>query len=356
MDLDKAGKRAETDESLRAERARTDTELARRRSKVEDDTNAAVNAARERSDSALSAARQREDQSRMGRAAANVLAAEREREDSAIALERQRGAAALDAERLKGRIALATLLAAERQETDSRLLLERANADVLLERRDELLAVVSHDLHSLLAAIAIGATMIETELQGASVPVSRHSALMKRAIAQMNRLVSDLVEVASFDAGKLILQCGHYDAAELVQRVAETFESMSSTKELAIRTNVPNQPLPGLFDPDRISRVLANLIGNAIKFTAAGGQISVSVEPAGTSLRFAVADNGEGIAPEKVEGIFERYSQGGRSPGGGLGLGLYIARRIVEAHGGRIWAESTVGEGSTFFFSLPSEQ
>ena len=354
-ELDNATKRAETDDSLRAERARTDTELTRRQSKVEADTDAAVEAARERSDSVVSAARQREDQSSAMGGGADVLAAEREREDTATALERERGDAALDSERLRGRIALASLLAAERLETDSRLLLERSNADALLERRDELLAVVSHDLRSLLGTIAIGVTMIEKELGDGPARATRHAALVKRAIAQMNRLVSDLLEVASFDAGKFVLHSGVYDAAALVQRVAETFESMSSTKGLEIRARVPNQPLPGTFDPDRISQVLTNLVGNAMKFTAAGGNIIVSVEAVGASLRFAVADNGAGIPPEKLEGIFERYSQAGRSEGGGLGLGLYIARRLIEAHGGRIWAESTPGEGSTFFFSLPSE-
>ena len=284
-----------------------------------------------------------------------MLAAEREREDAAIALERQRGDAALDSERLRGRIALAGLLAAERLETDSRLLLDRSNADALLAGRDELLAVVSHDLRSLLGTIAIGATMIERELQDGPAQAIRHAALVKRAIAQMNRLVSDLLEVASFDAGKIVLQCGVYDAAALVQRVAETFESMSSTKGIAIHARVPNQSLPGMFDPDRVGQALTNLIGNAMKFTAAGGHIIVSVEAEGPILRFAVADNGVGISPEKLEGIFERYSQAGHSESGGLGLGLYIARRLVEAHGGRIWAESTLGQGRTFHFSLPSE-
>ena len=350
------GKRAQTDQSLQAERAKTDAELARRRTKVEEGADATVRAAREHSDSMLTAARQREDQSPAMRAAGDLLSGARVREDAAIAQERVRGDAALDAERLEGRVALASLLAAERKETNSRLLLERADADALLERRDELLALVSHDLRSLLGAVAMGTAMIDKEIQRDAAQVPRYCGAIKRATAQMNRLVSDLLEVASFDAGKLVLQFGSYDAAELVHHVAETFESMSMTKELVISTRTPKRPLPAIFDADRIGQILANLIGNAIKFTAAGGHIVVSVEPEGANLRFSVADSGQGIAPEKLGGIFERYAQARRSEGGGLGLGLYIARRLVESHGGRIWAESVVGQGSTFFFLLPAER
>ena len=245
---------------------------------------------------------------------------------------------------------------AERRETDSRLLLEREDADALLERRDELLALVSHDLRSLLGAIAVHTTVIESQMHAGSAQIGRCTVSIKAAVAQMNRLVSDLLEVASFEAGKLVLQRGRHDACALVRQITELFASLSRTKELVIAARTPDRPLMGSFDADRISQVLANLIGNAIKFTAAGGQISVSVEPEGTNLRFAVADSGVGIPPERVAAIFERYSQADRSASGGLGLGLYIARRLVEAHGGRIWVESTVGQGSVFFFSLAEKE
>lgn len=348
-------KRDQTDESLRAERVKTDEELARRRAHVENEADRVVRAARERSDAVVNAARERQDAESAMNAGADVLAGARAREDEAIAYERQRGDAVLDAERLEGRVALASLLAAERLETDSRLLLERVDTDALLERRDELLAVVSHDLRSLLGAIAMGAAMIEKEARGGPA-LTRYSASVKKGIAQMNRLVSDLLEVASFDAGKFVLHRGLYDASALVQQVADTFASMSVARKLAISARAPNEPLVGHFDPDRIAQVLTNLVGNAIKFTAPGGQITLDVVPEGTNLRFAVADTGEGIPPEKRAEIFERYSQVGHADGGGLGLGLYIARRLVEAHDGRIWVESTVGQGSTFFFSLPAEQ
>lgn len=278
---------------------------------------------------------------------------ERAREDAAIMQERKVADLSLQAERLERQVALASLLATERQETDSRLLLERADADALLERRDELLALVSHDLRSLLGAVAVHAAVLDNARAGPA-QIARCSFSIKTATAQMTRLVSDLLEVASFDAGKFVIQRARHDATALVLHITDTFAALTQTKELVIAACTPDPPLMGYFDADRIGQVLANLIGNAIKFTAPGGQIRVSVEPDGTNLRFAVADSGVGISPEGVSAIFERYSQVGRTASGGLGLGLYIARRIVEAHGGRIWVESTVGQGSVFFFALPS--
>jgi signal transduction histidine kinase len=206
-----------------------------------------------------------------------------------------------------------------------------------------------------LGIIAMNADMIERQAQVGPAQVTRYSVSIKRATAQMTRLVSDLLEVASFEAGKIVLQRRCLDARGLVQQITDTFAAVSSTKELELAARTPNRPSPGNFDPDRISQVLINLIGNALKFTPPGGRISVSVEPVGTDLCFAVADSGEGISPEEIKTIFERYAQVKRSDHRGLGLGLYIARRLVEAHGGRIWVESTAGQGSTFFFSIPSE-
>jgi signal transduction histidine kinase len=106
-------------------------------------------------------------------------------------------------------------------------------------------------------------------------------------------------------------------------------------------------------DPDRIAQVLGNILGNAAKFTPAGGNVTVGVAPAGPDLRFFVADTGNGIPPDKLEAIFERYAQVGNGDRRGLGLGLYISQLIVEAHGGRLWAESVPGRGSTFIFTVP---
>jgi signal transduction histidine kinase len=107
------------------------------------------------------------------------------------------------------------------------------------------------------------------------------------------------------------------------------------------------------YDQDRILQVLANLLSNAIKFTGDRGSIAVHVESIGTEVRFSVADTGAGVEPDHLESIFERFWQVTRGDRRGLGLGLFISRCIVEAHGGRIWAESALGRGSTFYFTLP---
>lgn len=125
--------------------------------------------------------------------------------------------------------------------------------------------------------------------------------------------------------------------------------------EQGISLSVANAECPPVrFDHQRILQVLANLVGNAIKFTPTNGRISIRLEPAGSEVRVSVADTGIGISAEKLGSVFERFVQERRTKGGGLGLGLFIARSIVEAHGGRIWAESAPGHGSTFFFTLPA--
>jgi signal transduction histidine kinase len=111
-------------------------------------------------------------------------------------------------------------------------------------------------------------------------------------------------------------------------------------------------PVPGEFDHDRMLQVLGNLISNSIKFTGPGGKIAVGAERADDELRFCVSDTGAGIPEDSLEAIFERFWQVGRNDRRGLGLGLYISKCIVEAHGGRIWAESTRGEGTTVCFSI----
>jgi signal transduction histidine kinase len=112
--------------------------------------------------------------------------------------------------------------------------------------------------------------------------------------------------------------------------------------------------MPAIFDADRVLQVLINLIANAIKFTPVGGQIRVVCEHVEDTMRVSVSDTGPGIAPEFLEAIFERYRQAAVADRRGLGLGLYIARKIIEAHHGKIWAQSELGKGTTMTFTLPS--
>lgn len=184
-------------------------------------------------------------------------------------------------------------------------------------------------MRSLLGTIAMNAEMIERQVRTDAAHVTRFLAPIQRATAQMTRLVADLLEVASFDAGKFILLPGRHDAGYLVREVTDIFRTTSLAQDIAISACVPEGSLIGEFDRDRIVQVLTNLVANALKFTPRGGSVSIAVAPHGTALRFSVADTGPGIPPEKVEAVFERYAQVQPSGRGGLGLGLHIAQRVV---------------------------
>jgi signal transduction histidine kinase len=127
---------------------------------------------------------------------------------------------------------------------------------------------------------------------------------------------------------------------------------VAAASALHLESEIPEALPRVLVDPARIQQVLSNLVGNAIKFTPRDGRVTVRVELDADGVRVAVVDTGPGIAPEQLPHIFGRFWQGKRSDRRGLGLGLAIAKAIVEAHGGRIWVESTVGEGSTFYFTV----
>ena len=147
------------------------------------------------------------------------------------------------------------------------------------------------------------------------------------------------------------LQSG--DATELISEAVEVFGHAARDKGISLEFAMSEAFLPALFDRERILQVLANLIANALKFTSSGGVVTVRADRVGDELRVSVLDTGTGIAVDKLEEVFERFWQVGKNDRRGLGLGLYISRSIVDAHGGRIWAESTLGIGSAFHFTIP---
>jgi signal transduction histidine kinase len=161
------------------------------------------------------------------------------------------------------------------------------------------------------------------------------------------------VDVTSIDAGKLAMIPVPMDAGAVVNEATETFQAAAEAKGVALSATVPPEPLPAVFDPDRMLQVFANLLSNAIKFTPRDGTVDVSVEKIRGAVRFCVRDSGVGVPPPMLEAIFERFWQVGKNDRRGMGLGLFISRSIVEAHRGRIWATSTPGKGSAFYFTLP---
>ena len=169
----------------------------------------------------------------------------------------------------------------------------------------------------------------------------------------MNRLIGDLVDVAAIDAGQLYVVPAPGDWSALIEEVAALFQPAAAAQGIALEIAVSARPLAMRFDHDRMLQVLANLIANSLKFTPRGGRIRVEAERGADELRCAVHDTGSGIPPHMLEAIFQRFWQARSDDRRGVGLGLYITRCIVEAHGGRIWAESTQGVGSTLRFALP---
>jgi len=169
-----------------------------------------------------------------------------------------------------------------------------------------------------------------------------------------NRLIQDLLDVASIERGQLSLQLQEQDPARMVLQALHMFEVEAQQHGITLTASVPTNLSLVMADNVRIIQVLGNLLRNAVKFTPRDGRIVVSVEERDGKLIFSVRDTGAGIASEHLDRIFDRYWQSADgSRARGTGLGLSIAKGIVDAHGGKIWVESRVGEGSTFSFSVP---
>lgn len=144
-----------------------------------------------------------------------------------------------------------------------------------------------------------------------------------------------------------------HDLAGLLAELTDLFAERAAKNGIRLRTQAPSEAVTAEVDSDRLLQVLSNLVGNAVRFTPRGGEICVGVERDEDVLCFWVKDTGPGIEPGELKFLFERHWQSNRARGDGLGLGLFIARNIVALHGGRIWVESTPGQGSTFFFTVP---
>lgn len=350
---EKRPERAQTDDSLRSERAKTDSELDRKRASIEADSDEVLARAHDRADDVLKAARAKADTRGVGSTAA--LRGERKEEDRALSEERAAQATQLTREREDRKRALAELLRFERDETDKDLLLERSGADAALVTRDDFLGMVSHDLRSLLGGIAVSTAFLlkEAAPDDAGRKVVKRAESIQRFTARMNRLLSDLLDVVSIEAGQLQVDAVPDDITRVMRESAEVFQHVASAQGISLSMVVPSEPLRVSLDPERILQVLSNLLSNALKFTREGGRVELRAGRDGSHCRVSVTDSGSGIPEDQLEAIFERFRQVNRFDRRGHGLGLHISKCIVEAHGGRIWAESRLGTGSTFHFTLP---
>jgi signal transduction histidine kinase len=354
--------RDDTDTSLRVERDRTDNELSKRRASVEEDSDAVVDRARDKADEVLSTARDQADEVLKGEGERSPqrtqedVSRDRGVEDEVLQEERAVADEQLAKERDERTRALKELLRLERVATDQHLLIERARSDEALLSRDDVMGMIAHDLRTLLGGIALNASMIVkgAKTHGADETLLRRAEGIQRFTARMNRLVGDLVDVASIEAGKFTVSPEVRDATELARDSVEAFQPLAAANGLTLEAEVAGDSLLAKADHERVLQVLANLLSNAIKFTPKGGRISLRLDRAEGGIRFAVSDTGPGIDAAKHEAVFIRFWQAQKGDTRGIGLGLYISKCIVEAHGGTIWVESTPGQGSTFYFTLPA--
>lgn len=230
----------------------------------------------------------------------------------------------------------------------------RERAEAASRMREDLIAIVSHDLRNPLSAISVSAEVLRTGIAGAAG--SQNERLLQtisRSTTRMNRLISDLLDVASIEAGALSMRQGTHDATGLMREAIEMMLPMAVEKSLLLEAVDCPSGLDVLVDKERVLQIFSNLIGNAVKFTREGGHISLSARDEGTFVAFSVADNGLGLSEEHLPHVFDRYWQAHKEGRLGIGLGLSVVKGVVDAHGGKIWVESTLGKGTTFHFTLP---
>lgn len=233
-----------------------------------------------------------------------------------------------------------------RAEGESRNSLDRANAAA--RARDEILAVVSHDLRGPLHAISLATEALRDEVQG---PAARYLGAIERASARAERLIHDLLEASAIENGAIALTKAPIDCASILRQAAADHELLAKESGGRITAVVPDEQILVHADRDRVLQVLANLIGNSLKH-AKGAPIELTCECNDGNAVIVVRDQGPGIGQAELPHVFDRYWSG-RAKKGGAGLGLAIAKGIVTAHGGRIVVESQHGEGARFSFTLP---
>ena len=240
-----------------------------------------------------------------------------------------------------------------------------SEAQESVRAREDLLAIVSHDLRNPLGVVlASSALLLKSSLPpeppGKEGRARRQIEAIERAGNRMNRLIRDLLDFAAIQAGHLSVSSHAREVGTLLREVLDALEPLAAAKSIRLVDGTPQSAgLTISCDHDRVIQLFSNVVGNAVKFTPEGGTVVLRAEPDDAMVRFAVADNGPGIALEELPYVFDRYYQARRRNRDGIGLGLSIARGIVEAHGGRIWVESPTaagGGGTTFFFTLPAPQ
>jgi signal transduction histidine kinase len=232
----------------------------------------------------------------------------------------------------------------------------RREAQQATQARDEILRIVSHDLRNPMNVVSMASRQV-ADRKLTSQEIQHFTQIIQRSIGRMNGLIQALLDVGKMEAGRpLALQREHHSARSIAEEAYEFSQFAAARKSIDFACDVENCGVTVYADRQRLLQVLSNLIDNAIKFTPEGGRIRLTCKAGKGTVRFAVSDTGVGIAEEDRPRIFQIYWQAEKTSHAGTGLGLAIVKRIVEEHGGRIWVESQPGLGSTFSFTLPSNE
>jgi signal transduction histidine kinase len=221
-----------------------------------------------------------------------------------------------------------------------------------LASRDELMGLVAHDLRNPLGAISLKAALLRATADASAV-VRREAESIENMTLRMRFLIASMLDVTTIEAGRFMVTPAPCPVDDLVREACDLFGDAAAFRAVSFSPPPSSAAVFVHADRERVLQVLSNLLGNALKFVPRGGEVSLSIEPYDDMARFAVSDTGPGISREHLPNLFDRFWTHEAAGNKGTGLGLFIAKGIVEAHGGRIWAVSEPGHGATFYFTLP---
>lgn len=241
-------------------------------------------------------------------------------------------------------------------EARSKILLERANEAIRV--REDVLSIVSHDLKNPLTSANLGIQLLQRHIKrlADTAGLERTAANVQKSINSMKILIQSILDLGKIQSGTFAVDPEAVAVKNIFQSLEEVMQSIARDKGVKLTIEQPEDGCRALCDQNRVIQVLMNLVGNALKFTPNGGAVRVSCAHKDSQILFTVTDTGPGIPSTQLLHIFERNWQAPSTAASGQGLGLFIAKGIVEAHEGKIWAESVLGRGSSFYFTIPAAQ
>ena len=224
-----------------------------------------------------------------------------------------------------------------------------------IQARDDMIGIVSHDLRNPVNAVKMltGVMLDRERSDPLPADITEYAGLIRQAALQMDKLIRDLLDVTRVEAGRLKVDLKVENTEELLSDALRTLAPVAEERSMVLRLIAPDDIPDVLADSERVGQALSNLVGNAVKFSPLGSEITVRVAVLDREVLISVTDRGQGMTAEQLTNAFDRFWQSSRTDRQGAGLGLAIAKGIIAAHGGRIWVESVPQAGSTFYFTLP---